>query len=728
MIPRDFSALWPGLSPWLANHLWQSTLFAAAAGLLTLTLQQNQARTRYWIWLAASLKFLIPFAPLITLGKQLSWLQRANPGQAGLYVTILELGQPFTRTVTTAIGASATPVHASVSSSPFLPALFLIWWAGFLVVVAIWCVRWRRISEAIRQSTPLVNGPECETLRRLENTAGVPAHLKILSSPTALEPGIFGILRPVLLWPEGISQHLAAKHLEAVLAHELCHVRRRDNLAAALHMMVEALFWFHPLVWWMGARLIDERERACDERVLEFGGRREVYAESILKVCEFCVRCPLACVAAVTGSDLKKRMVHIMSEHIAQKLDFSRKLLITTAAVLAIAIPIAFGVFDATPSRAQTSDDSATTQTFQSFSIKPSQEPSPEPTYAGSDKHMTKMMLGAAGFFAANVTMATLIEEAYGVQADQIAGGPDWLNTDRFDVQANLDKSQMPSFGPHPEKDHSMIQQMLQAALTQNTQLAVHTETKNLPTYALVVAEGGSKLQPAPTSDNSEGGEGMVGVHRMMMQKGSGGQVVGLSAQATPMANFADQLSRQLGIPVVDKTGLKGNYNFNLQWAAEAELNAARRASVDNPAPASADTAQSLSTALEQQLGLKLVFQTQAMPVVVIDRIEKPTGDQSQLSSPVPVSEEAMDQLILKKVAPVYAEPALQAHIAETVVLDAIIGKQGDVENLQIASGRPELVPAAIDAAKQWKYRPYLQQGEPVEVATQLQVSFPSSE
>jgi bla regulator protein blaR1 len=653
MILRDFSALWPGVSAGLANHLWQSTLFAAAAGLLTLALRKNQARTRYWIWLAASLKFLVPFAPLITIGKQLSWFRGGSATEAGLYVAVEELGQPFTQPVATGIGVSAAPIHASVSNSLFPAVLVLVWFAGFVAVVAIWCVRWRRISAAIRESTPMRDGLETEVLRRMESAAGIPAQLKILSSLTTLEPGIFGIRRPVLLWPEGISEHLSPKHLESVLAHELCHVCRRDNLAAALHMMVEALFWFHPLVWWMGTRLIDERERACDEQVLELGARREVYAESILKVCEFCVGSPLACVAGVTGSDLKKRMVHIMSEHIGRKLDFSRKLLITASAVLAIAIPIAFGVFDATPSRAQTSDDSATTQAFQSFSIKPSPEPNPLPTYAGSAKHMTKMMVGPAGFIAANVTMATLIEEAYGIEANQLAGGPDWLNSDRFDVQANLDKSQTPNFGPHPEKDHSVIRQLLQAALMQHTQLAVHTETKDLPTYALVVAEGGSKLQPAPNSDNSEGGEGMMGVHRMMMQKGSGGQVVGLSAQRTPMANFADQLSRQLGIPVLDKTGLKGDFNFNLQWAAAAELSAAQRASVDNPAPASSDAAQSLSTALEQQLGLKLVPQTQPMPVVVIDHIAKPTGDQSQLAAPVPVSAEAMNQLILKKVAPV---------------------------------------------------------------------------
>ena len=92
--------------------------------------------------------------------------------------------------------------------------------------------------------------------------------------------------RPILLWPERISQHLETEHLEAILAHELWHVRRRDNLAAALHMMVEAIFWFHPLVWWLGARLMDERERACDEEVLRLGTRPNVYAEGILRVCK----------------------------------------------------------------------------------------------------------------------------------------------------------------------------------------------------------------------------------------------------------------------------------------------------------------------------------------------------------------------------------------------------------------------------------------------------------
>ena len=242
------------------------------------------------------------------------------------------------------------------------------------------------------------------------------------------------------------------------------------------------------------------------------------------------------------------------------------------------------------------------------------------PTYAGSGAHMMKMMLGPDEFFAANVTMASLIQEAFGVQGNQITGGPDWLSTDRFDVQGKVNTLDAPGLGLGPNRPAT--QHMLQAALAQYTQLAVHTETKDLPTYALVVAEAGSKLQPAQGPDSAVGARGMVGMRRMTMQKGSGGQVVGLAAQGVPVADFASQLSRQVGTAIIDKTGLKGNYNFDLQWAAQGTPNAP-----DNPGPASADSAQTISTALEQQLGLKLIPQTQPMPVVVIDHIEKPASN-----------------------------------------------------------------------------------------------------
>ena len=104
-------------------------------------------------------------------------------------------------------------------------------------------------------------------------------------------------------------------------------------------MFVEAVFWFHPLIWWLGARLVDERERACDEAVLDLGNEPAVYAESILKTCRYCVEYPMPCVSGVTGSNLKKRILQIMTHQAADKLTLPRKLLLASVAVATVAAP-----------------------------------------------------------------------------------------------------------------------------------------------------------------------------------------------------------------------------------------------------------------------------------------------------------------------------------------------------------------------------------------------------
>src|SRR6185369_1690267 len=146
------------------------------------------------------------------------------------------------------------------------------------------------------------------------------------------------------LLPEGIEARLTAEQLRAILAHEFCHARRHENLWAAAHMIVETLFWFHPLVWWIGARLVDERERACDEDVVGRGTEPDVYAESILKTCQFYVESPLVCVSGVTGSDLKRRVEQIMKHDRHTALTALKRVVLYAAMVAAIAIPVGIGI------------------------------------------------------------------------------------------------------------------------------------------------------------------------------------------------------------------------------------------------------------------------------------------------------------------------------------------------------------------------------------------------
>jgi beta-lactamase regulating signal transducer with metallopeptidase domain len=291
-----------------ADHLWQSTLVACVAVGLAWTLRKSEARFRHATWVLASLKFLVPFALLEQIGQRLATRHVFETTSNAVVTTVVDIGRPFTGSQA-ALHARSTAVH----SFPWLLCIVLLWAAGAAAVVFTWMVRMQRVRGLVRAAVPQFAGREVDTLRNLESMVGLRRPLPLLFSKDCMEPGVFGIIRPVLLWPEGISAHLDDAQVSAIVAHEVWHVRRRDNLLALLHMCVEAAFWFHPLVWWMGARLLEERERSCDEAVLQIGNEPAQYADAILKACRFCVESPLTCVSGVSGSDLKRRMVQIMN-------------------------------------------------------------------------------------------------------------------------------------------------------------------------------------------------------------------------------------------------------------------------------------------------------------------------------------------------------------------------------------------------------------------------------
>jgi beta-lactamase regulating signal transducer with metallopeptidase domain len=258
----------------------------------------------------------------LSLGSHLRWTSAAKTiATDTVSVTIVQMAEPFP-------GASSfvPPAQSTVHWVPL--AIFGIWLCGFAAIGLTLIRGWIGIRSAVRCSSPLK----------------IPAPVEIRSSPGLLEPGVVGLFHPVLLLPEGIVERLTPSQLEAVLAHELCHVRRRDNLFASIHMIVEAVFWFHPLVWWIGAKLVEERERACDEAVLSLGSEPRIYADAIVNVCRLYVESPLVCVSGVTGANLKRRIEAIMTNHTGEGLNRAKKLLLAGAGITALAVPVAIGV------------------------------------------------------------------------------------------------------------------------------------------------------------------------------------------------------------------------------------------------------------------------------------------------------------------------------------------------------------------------------------------------
>src|SRR6185312_6903005 len=332
--------------PFIANHLWQSSGFALAGGLLAFVLRRNSPRVRYWIWLSASLKFLVPFALLVSVG---SLIPRAAPHTVSVPFplfpnTVIQIAAP--------LSAASDVTRAGPTELYWLPvALGVIWALGFLAITLVRWRGWLRVRALLRAGTPI--------------ELQIP--VRALITPGAEEPGVVGFLRPVLVLPAQLLERLNARQLGAILAHELCHVRRRDNFFAAVHMVVEAIFWFNPLVWWIGSRMVEERELACDEEVLRTGCEPADYVEGILQVCRFYTESPLPCFSGVTGADVKKRLSAILAGTIALELSGAKKLTLATISVAVLTTPVLVGVLTAPVVRAQ---NATATVKFEVASIK----------------------------------------------------------------------------------------------------------------------------------------------------------------------------------------------------------------------------------------------------------------------------------------------------------------------------------------------------------------------
>lgn len=648
MILRSLSAFWTSAAPGVADHLWQSSIFVLLAAMLAFALRKNQARIRYGVWLAASVKFLIPFTLLMTFGSHLAKPRTNTPTQTAVYSAVEDFSQPFAEQETLVV-PQAQPSPSPINPLRWLPpTIVTIWLGGVVVVLLIWATSWFRVSLMMRGAVALREGREVAALRRMEARLGLDRAIRLVLSRNWMEPGIFGILRPVLIWPEGISQHLDERHIDAILAHEIHHTRRRDNLTAAFHMVVEAVFWFHPLVWWVGRRLEEERERACDEEVSLLCQQPQVYAESILRVCKFCSESPLACVSGITGADLKKRIVQIMTDGSTRKLDFGRKLLLLVVGLTMVLVPVVLGQAKATqrlmlaaiktapkplqatarsifreieiPSARLLADaqastpnaDAAATQIgtiepklkFDVVSIKP----------IGPDELATGWGFTPDELEVNGASPAALLGYVYQLQfvQERILGGPDWAHTQGYDIRAKVSVEDAAAYAALSHditlRGDAQRRAMLRVLLEERFHLRAHMETRQGTLYDLVIAKGGLKAKASTSGEKS-----YITAHGRDH----------LEVSSTELSAMVPFFAQQLGHPVVDETGLRGKYDFTLDWQAN---------SGDSSASDSSDPSQpSLFTALEDQVGLKLVAHKGPVPVLVLDQIEKRTLDGAEL-------------------------------------------------------------------------------------------------
>lgn len=359
MSPYELFAEW---SKWwwplLANHLWQATLFSLLALAAATSLRRAPALTRYFVWLVALVKFALPSALLFFLAAQAGFDLPALPLRETLpdsrAAAVSPLLSPVNQTSpglfaadAGAPGGGTSGVAASrysrAAGGSLYSVITCVWLAGCFVLAACWLRRSRALSASLAKGREMFVGREEAALRRVQGRLGLRREVRLLVTPAVSEPGVWGVLRPVVALPEGVSERLDDAELEAVFMHELSHIKRWDNLAGNLQRALCCVFWFHPVVWLIDRRLLAEREQACDDVVVRLGGASEVYVNGIAKVCRYCLGREAAGLAKVTGSDLKQRVERIVSHRAGRKVSPAHAATLAALVVGGVALSVAAG-------------------------------------------------------------------------------------------------------------------------------------------------------------------------------------------------------------------------------------------------------------------------------------------------------------------------------------------------------------------------------------------------
>jgi beta-lactamase regulating signal transducer with metallopeptidase domain len=240
----------------LLHFVWQGALI----GLLTVSalngLRSARASTRYAVVCAAFI--LLVAAPIVTM-------------------LTLELAPSFSNAASHVL---VTRAMASVAPSWARNVVLLIWGVGVCVFGVRALVAYRYVV-VLRAGARAAVGHVLDIARALEQRMRIRRRVRVVIAAASGSPSVVGWLRPVLLLPAAVITGLTPEQLETIIAHELAHVRRHDYLVSTIQLVAETLLFYHPVTWWLSARLREERELCCDDIVVETCGDAVVYARAL---------------------------------------------------------------------------------------------------------------------------------------------------------------------------------------------------------------------------------------------------------------------------------------------------------------------------------------------------------------------------------------------------------------------------------------------------------------
>jgi uncharacterized protein (TIGR03435 family) len=420
-----------------------------------------------------------------------------------------------------------------------------------------------------------------QILSALGTRIGLSRRVRLLVSALVQVPTVVGWLRPVVLVPVGAFTGLPPDLVEALLAHELAHIRRHDYLVNILQGVAEALLFYHPAVWWVSEHIRTERELCCDDIAASVSRDVLTYARALAELESF--RPALLNTAlAANGASLADRIARLLGQPRPVSQTRPGPSVIMSAVLI---LATAFAVFG------QWTDPRG----FELVSIKPLAETDTN----GSGPRSTGLATDTGGTGLVrytNTTLKSVLTKAYHVKSNQIVG-PSWLDSERYEIIGKMpqgaSKEQVPT--------------MLQNLLAEKFQMKVHWENTQGQAYTLVVDKNGPKIKNSHAPDRG-----------MSINPAGHIEFTGVT-----MDSFAESLSVFLDRPVVNATQIQGTFDITLDVSMEDMIGLRK---LGWPGPEGATTVNARSPSIFTVLqGLGFKLQPWSTPVVhlVVDKAER---------------------------------------------------------------------------------------------------------
>lgn len=594
----------------LVHFLWQglsiALLYAAARRIMA---RRSSSNGRYLLACAALAAMMA--APLATW--RLMQQPDASPG-AAYHIRSIPPAPSTTGVAAATLPDSVRATVPSVQPAQFLAWIVIVWLAGaaafWFRLAGGWVVAARMRSMLVRRAPPEWQ----EVLRKLGAQIRLSRPVPLLVSALVHVPTVVGWLRPVVLVPVGALGGLPTEYLEAVLLHELAHIRRHDYLVNMLQSVAEALLFYHPAVWWVSGHMRAERELCCDDVAVSVSGNALTYARALAPLESYRPSHVSAALAA-NGGSLADRIARLLGQSRPAVRTGPGPVVVTIAVLLATAV---YGLFG----------QSGTHPAFEVATIKRNVSAQD----AANGRRGVAYKPGGR-IIATNAPLRLLIQFAYAVhdsqnhslplKDSQVLGGPAWIDSEGYDIEAK----------PENDTDRSQAWLMLQTLLADRFRLKLRRETRNLPVYDLTAKKSGLKLPPPkdttcvsfPPGTTPPYVPGSFDCGYAPLQLSSTG--LRMEGRKLRMADLVRELARALGEPVLDKTGFTGEFDIDLNYTDEDIMKSPGSAAPDdaggNRLPAGPNL--TIVFAAMDQLGLKLHPAKGPVEVLVVDHAERPT-------------------------------------------------------------------------------------------------------